>query len=97
MLCLDARNNLIDDDVSIGTLNASLVHPREVFKKAIEANAAKVIVAHNHPSGDTEPSPEDIALTRRLGEVSRIVGIELIDHIIVTTDKFVSMKEQDLL
>lgn len=98
MLSLDTRNNLIKvSNISTGSLNASIVHPREVFKEAIQASAAQVIVAHNHPSGDPQPSPEDIALTRRLGETSRIIGIELIDHIVVASDKFVSMKEQDLL
>jgi len=97
LLCLDTRNKLIDDDVSIGTINASVVHPREVFKKAIQANSAQVIVAHNHPSGDPEPSPEDIALTRRLGEAAKILGITLLDHVIVTTNKYSSLKERGLL
>jgi len=97
ILYLDSRHKLIVDDVSIGTLNASLVHPREVFKKAILTNAAQCIVAHNHPSGDPEPSPQDIALTRQLVDASKIIGIDLIDHVIVTNDKFRSLKELKLL
>jgi DNA repair protein RadC len=97
ILYLDSRNKLIIDDVSIGTLNASLVHPREVFKKAILASAAKCIIAHNHPSGDPEPSPQDIALTRQLVDASKIIGIDLIDHVIVTNNNFISLKERKLL
>lgn len=98
MLSLDTRNRLIKiNNISVGTLNASLVHPREVFEPAIKNLAAQIILAHNHPSGSSQPSPEDIALARRLTEVSRIIGIELIDHIIVTSNSFVSMKEQNLL
>ncbi len=97
ILYLDTRNRLIVDDVSIGTLNASLVHPREVFKKAILTNAAQCIIAHNHPSGDPEPSPQDITLTRQLVDASKIIGIDLIDHVIVTNDKFSSLKELKLL
>ena len=97
ILYLDARNHLIKEEVSIGTLNASLVHPREVFKEAIKASAAEIIIAHNHPSGDPQASPEDVALTRRLVEAAKIIGIELLDHIIVTRDKFSSLKEENLI
>lgn len=97
MLYLDARNNLIVDKVSVGILNSSLVHPREVFKNAIQANAASVIVAHNHPSDDPEPSPEDIALTRRLDEAAKIIDIKLLDHVIVTKSGFTSLKERELI
>jgi len=97
ILYLDSRHKLIVDDVSIGTLNASLVHPREVFKKAILTNAAQCIVAHNHPSGDPEPSPQDIALTRQLVDASKIIGIDIIDHVIVTNNEFRSLKELKLL
>ena len=98
MLSLDTRNNLVKiSDISVGTLNASVVHPREVFKEAVQASAAQIIIAHNHPSGSPEPSPEDIALTRRLEEAAKIFGIELLDHIIVTQDKFSSLKEQGLI
>ena len=97
ILYLDARNRLIVDDVSIGTLDSSLVHPREVFKNAILANAAQCIIAHNHPSGDPEPSPQDIALTRQLADASKIIGINLLDHVVVTSDKFTSLRELKLL
>ena len=98
MLSIDARNNLIKiSDISVGSLNANVVHPREVFKEAIQASAAQIIIAHNHPSGNPQASPEDVALTRRLGEAAKIIGIELLDHIIVTRDKFSSLKEQKLI
>lgn len=95
-LFLNTKNHVLAvQTISIGTLNASLVHPRELFKPAILRSAAAVIVCHNHPSGDTEPSSEDIALTRRLKEAGDIVGIELLDHIIIGTDgKFTSLKER---
>ncbi|MDP3093578.1 MAG: DNA repair protein RadC [bacterium] len=98
MLSLDAHNYLIKiSNISVGSLNASIVHPREVFKEAIQSSAAQIIIAHNHPSGNLEASPEDIALTRRLEEAAKIFGIELLDHIIVTRDKFYSLKEQNLI
>ena len=71
------------DLTSLGTLNASLVHPREVFRLAIMKGVANIVIGHNHPSGDSEPSEEDIRLTRRLIEAGRILGIEVLDHIIV--------------
>ena len=99
MLSLDSRYNLIRESkisisniISIGSVNTSIVHAREIFKEAIQALAAQIIIAHNHPSGNLEPSPEDVAITRRLVEASRIIGIELLDHIIVTKDKFSSLK-----
>lgn len=98
MLSMDSRNNLIKDtNISVGSLNASIVHPREVFKEAIQSSAAQIIIAHNHPSENPDASPEDVALTRRLGEAAKIIGIELLDHIIVTKDKFSSLKEQGLI
>ena len=97
IICLDTRSNLIVDNVSIGTLNASLIHPREVFKKAIANNASHVILAHNHPSGDPSPSQEDIATTKRLVEAGAILGIAVVDHIIVTGNGFVSLKEEGLV
>ena len=98
MLSLDSRNNLIKiSKISVGSLNASVVHPREVFKEAIQSLAAQIIIAHNHPSGDPEASPEDIALTRRLGEAARIIGIELLDHVIVTGNGYTSLREQELM
>jgi len=97
IICLDTRNNLIVDDVSVGTLNASLVHPREVFKKAIINNSSHVIVAHNHPSGDPSPSEDDILTTKRLVESGKILGVAVIDHMIVTQNNFVSLKERGLI
>ena len=98
ILMLDSRNRLIKDmDISIGILNANLIHPREVFKEVIDNSAASIILAHNHPSGDPEPSSEDVAITRRLEEAARIFDIEILDHVIVTRDTFVSLKEQNLM
>ena len=97
MLYLDARNKLIVDNVSVGTLNTSLVHPREVFKNAIQASAAQVIVAHNHPSGDHEPSEDDSEITKRLVESGKILGIEVVDHIIITRSNYLSLKDQGLI
>ena len=97
ILYLDTRSNLVINDVSIGTLSASLVHPREVFKKAIESHAAQVIVAHNHPSGDSSPSEDDKMITNRLVEAGKILGITVIDHIIVTQNGFYSFQEQGLI
>lgn len=92
VLFFDTQNNLIVDDVSVGTLNASLVHPREVFNKAIRYNASHVVVSHNHPSGDHEPSKEDMETTKRLIEAGRIIGISLIDHIIVSKNGYTSLR-----
>lgn len=84
VLLLDTKNQLIGiNTVTTGTLNSSIVHPREVFKPAVLANAAAVILAHNHPSGNPNPSPEDIAITNRLVEAGKILGIEVLDHVIV--------------
>lgn len=95
---MDSRNNLIRENiVSIGTLNANLVHPREVFKEAIDARAASVIVSHNHPSGDPEPSEDDLTITKRLTEAGKILGIEVVDHIIVAKNGFLSFKEKKLI
>ncbi|HLL45799.1 MAG TPA: JAB domain-containing protein, partial [Longimicrobiaceae bacterium] len=83
-LLLDTKNRLIGvTTVSVGDLSSALVHPREVFKPAILASAASIIVGHNHPSGDMEPSPEDIAVTRRLAEAGELLGIALLDHVII--------------
>lgn len=83
--------------VSIGSLNSSVVHPREVFKPAILSNAASIIMAHNHPSGNVEPSKEDINISHRIKEASKILGIELLDHIIVGYDKFTSLREKGII
>ena len=94
MLSLDARNNLIKiSNISVGSLNASIVHPREVFKEAIDCLAASAIIAHNHPSGDVNPSDEDIEMTKRLKEAGKILGIEILDHVIVERSAFYSLME----
>ena len=94
---LNARNQVIcREDVAIGSLNASLVHPREVFVPAVGSSAAAVILAHNHPSGDVTPSREDIELTRRMAQAGEIMGIEVLDHIIVASERFLSLKEAKL-
>lgn len=84
-------------EVHRGTINTSLVHPREVFKRALLNNASNIMVAHNHPSGDPNPSKEDIQITERLKEAGNLLGINLIDHIIVGDDKYISLKEKGIL
>lgn len=97
-LYLNARNQLTHKEtISIGTLNANLVHPREVFEPATKHLAAQIIIAHNHPSGEKEPSEDDLIITKRLVEAGKILGIEIIDHIIVTKDNFMSFKEKKLI
>ena len=86
---LDSKNKIINDKIiSIGTLNASLVHPREVFKEAMKASANSIILVHNHPSGDPQPSEEDITITKKLQETGETVGITILDHIIIAKDKY---------
>lgn len=95
---LDSRNQEIKREIiSVGLLNANLVHPREVFEPAIRNLAAQIIVAHNHPSGDLEPSDEDLTITKRLVESGKILGIEVLDHIIVSKEGFLSFKEKKLI
>lgn len=84
-------------DISIGSLNSSVVHPRELYKMVIRHNGAAVIVVHNHPSGDPTPSSEDVAVTKRLSEAGGVLGVELLDHIILGDGRFVSLKEYDLM
>jgi DNA repair protein RadC len=97
VVLLNTKNEVIETSaVSVGTLSASLVHPREVFKPAVRASAASVILAHNHPSGKVEPSKEDREVTRRLGEAAEILGIEVLDHVIVG-DGYFSLKEHGML
>jgi DNA repair protein RadC len=96
-LLLDTRNQLIKvAEISVGTLEGSLVHPREVFKEAISATAASVVYVHNHPSGDPTASEDDIGLTKRLAEVGEIVGIDVLDHIIIGDKNFLSLKREGL-
>lgn len=95
---LDSRNQEIHREIiSVGTINASLVHPREVFEPAVKYLAVQVILAHNHPSGALEPSEEDLTVNKRLAEAGKLLGIEVLDHIIVTKDSFISFKETGLL
>ncbi|WCN38559.1 RadC family protein [Aneurinibacillus uraniidurans] len=94
-LYLNTKNQIIGKDtVFIGSLNSSVVHPREVFHKAIRRSSASVICLHNHPSGDPIPSKEDIDVTRRLREAGKILGIELLDHVIIGDGRFYSLKEK---
>lgn len=94
VLCLTTKHRPICyHELSRGTLDASLIHPRELFKAAFMANAAAVVIAHNHPSGDPEPSPDDIALTERLVAVGRLLGVAVIDHIVIGDRAYYSFKE----
>ena len=96
-LLLDTRSQLIKvSEISIGSLDTSIVHPREVFKEAISASAASVIFVHNHPSGDPEASEDDIELTKRLTKAGEIVGIDVLDHIIIGDKKYLSLKREGL-
>ena len=98
VLCLDTRNRVINFRlVSIGSLDTSIVHPREVFKEAVSSSAASVIFVHNHPSGDPEPSKEDVELTKRLVKAGEMMGIDVLDHIIVCDRSHLSLKAKGLL
>ena len=95
---LDTQNQITGREIiSVGTLNASLIHPRETFRTAILRNCASVIVAHNHPSGGLEPSAEDLNVTSRLADAGRLIGIAVLDHVIVTAESYTSFKERGLL
>ena len=94
---LDTRNQLIRvAEISVGSLDSSIVHPREVFKEAVSASAASVIFVHNHPSGDPEASEDDIKLTKRLAEAGEIMGIDVLDHIIIGDKNYLSLKREGL-
>ena len=98
VLLMDARNTVRGIHIaSIGSLNAAIVHPREVFKSAILANSAGVILCHTHPSGDTAPSSEDLALTSKLVKAGELLGIAVFDHIILGDNCFLSLKERGLI
>lgn len=98
IIMLDTKNKVIKvEEITRGTLNSSLVHPREVFVKAIKQHAAAIILAHNHPSGDTEPSAEDKSITRRLVEAGELIGISVLDHIIIGRGTYMSFKQEKLL
>lgn len=96
---LNARNEMVwkKQSTFIGTLNANLVHPREIFNEALKQNAASVILVHNHPSGDAEPSQDDLEITKRLIEAGKIMGIGVLDHIIITKNKAFSFKDKNLI
>ena len=96
--CLNTKNEPTNITVvSVGSLNKAIVHPREVFKTAILSNAASIMAFHNHPSGDTTPSDQDIQLTHRLVEVGELLGIKLLDHLIIGDGSFTSLKEKGYL
>ena len=98
ILILNTKHKIVAvHEISRGALNSSLVHPREVFKPAVLHNASAIICFHNHPSGDPEPSREDIQTTKRLVEAGKIMGIEILDHIIVGDDRYVSLKERGVM
>ncbi|MBS5307314.1 DNA repair protein RadC [Clostridium tertium] len=98
LIMLDTKNNIIGiKDVFKGSLNTSIVHPREIFKEALKKSSSSIIICHNHPSGDPIPSKEDINITLRLKECSKIIGIDLLDHLIIGKDKFVSLKEKGII
>lgn len=98
LIMLNTKNIVISvKDISMGSLNSSIVHPREVFLEAIKNSSASVILCHNHPSGDPTPSKEDINITNRLKECGKIIGIEVLDHIIIGNGKYISLKERAFL
>ncbi len=98
VLYLNAKNQMVHKEtISMGTLNENLVHPREVFEPALKYSAAQIIVAHNHPSGDPKPSEDDLELTKRLTEAGKMMGIEVMDHVIVSKNSYFSFKEEKIL
>lgn len=98
MLALDTKNKIIGVfDISTGSLNASIIHPRDVFQRAVLCNCAAVLLIHNHPSGNPTASTEDIELTRRLVEAGKIMDIAILDHIIIGEDRFESLKERGII
>jgi len=95
VLFLNVKNEVLHKQtIFIGSLNSSIVHPREIFREAVKRSAASIIVAHNHPSGNPSPSPEDIEVTKRLIEAGSIMGIEVLDHVIIGDHQFLSLKEK---
>ena len=98
MLALDTKNKIIGIFViSTGSLNASIIHPRDIFQRAILSNAASVILVHNHPSGDPTPSSEDIELTNKLVQVGKMMDLPILDHVVIGDGKFVSLKERGII
>lgn len=97
VVLLSTKNQVLGTElVSVGSLNASLAHPREIFKTCVRHSAASIILVHNHPSGDPSPSPEDILMTRRLIEAGRIMGIEVLDHVIIGDGRYLSLRESGI-
>jgi DNA repair protein RadC len=97
LVLLDTRSRLIKlAPLSVGSLDSSIVHPREVFREAVSASAASVILVHNHPSGDTTPSEDDITLTKRLAQAGELMGIDVLDHVIVAGNSYLSLKREGL-
>jgi len=97
IILLDVKNQLISvPEISRGSLSSSIVHPREVFREAIRRSSAALIMVHNHPSGIPEPSKEDINITRRMSEAGKIMGIEVLDHVVIGDGRFISMKEKQM-
>jgi len=98
VICLNSANKIIKHEtVSIGNLNSSVVHPREIFKSALEQSAASIILLHNHPSGNPEPSNEDISITKKLVEAGKIMDIPVFDHIIIAGNNYTSFVEKRLI
>ncbi len=98
IMLLNVKNHLMSvEDISVGSLSASIVHPREIFRIPIKKSAAAIILVHNHPSGDPSPSQEDINITHRISEAGKIIGIEVLDHIIIGNGKFASLKEKGII
>lgn len=98
LIMLDTKNNVIGiKDVFKGSLNSSIVHPREIFKEALKKSSASIIICHNHPSGDPTPSKEDINITIRLKECGKIIGIDLLDHLIIGKNKYISLKQKGII
>jgi DNA repair protein RadC len=97
VLLLDTKNRVVaSEDVYKGSLNTSLIRVGEIFRKAIRANSASLIVVHNHPSGDPTPSPEDVAVTRQIVEAGKLLDVDVLDHLIIGQQRFVSLKERGL-
>ena len=98
IIILDTKNQIISiESISVGNLNASIVHPREVFNIAIKRSANSIILVHNHPSGDPTPSTEDINITHRLIDAGNIIGIKVLDHIIIGDNKYISLKQRNII
>lgn len=98
VILLNVKNMVLSiKDVSIGSINTSIVHPREIFVEAIKCSSASIIMCHNHPSGDPTPSDEDINVTKRVFEAGKIIGIDLLDHIIIGDGRYISLKEKSII